>query len=181
MEKNPQAVEKLKPLLKDNEELIWAEEFEIPRQGEGCLVFIAIIFGLAALVAFITGGLGLGLVFTIITGAMLAAFFKVLPVAAIGISAERIFLRYPEYKKIIALKKINEIKLLKGRGTNKADLKISTKVKKLNTQTYKFRIEETEQIIQNIPNYYEVIDLFNQVHLKYLNLNPPSASDIEIE
>lgn len=180
METNPKAAETLKPLL-GGANLIWAEEIEIPKQGVGCSIFFGIILGLATLVFFLNGGIGIGLIFGFFTFMILASAMKALPKAVIGISNEHIFLKFPDYTKKIPLKKINEIKLIKGSATTRADIKISTKVKILNTETYKFSIEETEQLINNVPDFYEVIDLMNKVHLQYLNINPPSSSDIEIK
>ncbi|MCP4438135.1 MAG: hypothetical protein GY810_04255, partial [Aureispira sp.] len=152
----------------------------LPKKGMGCLVFGLVITSILSL-SFLTEGNFYGLFFMFISIFLGGLYFRKGDSLLVGVTKERILLKYPSHNQSISLKKVSDIQLEKGRGKDKADIRIRTKVKKLNTETYKFRIEEKEFLIEGVPDFKKVIDFMNQTHQKYLGQNPPDPNYIEIE
>lgn len=191
-QKTPQlsSIELAKEELSTHEELLWGEQIHLSTTGAGCMAMFMGLLTLPGLIffgggffnqfldAFVVGGIwsSIGL---FLTWKLLKSTRKL----SVGLTKKTILFKKGRQQQIeVPLAQIREMEI-NGyfSGTKEGDLVLITRCKKLNTQDYKFRIENNRHNIEKVPNVMEVKSQIERAQQQLFLNNPDVVDQIEIE
>ncbi|MCP4438136.1 MAG: hypothetical protein GY810_04260 [Aureispira sp.] len=97
-----------------------------------------------------------------------------------GFSKERLFIKWlGKETKIIPLGDIEGIELDGEYGVTKGDIKIITKIKKLNTDSYRLKTTRKVYLLEGLLEAQEACDIMTTAYEEYKRANPMNNLEIE--
>lgn len=183
-------LELAKQELYNGQELLWGEQIHSPITGAGCVAMVLGILSLPGLL-FMLGGLItaeigiilLGMFWSSIGFGVVWIVLKSTQKVTIGLTKNALlFKKGGEIQVCIPLAQIQNMEVNGYYQTNKeGDLVVMTRCKKLNTEDYKFRIENNRYKIEKLPNVMEVKRQIEEAQQQLFLEEPEVIDKIELD
>ncbi|MCP4438137.1 MAG: hypothetical protein GY810_04265 [Aureispira sp.] len=171
------------------EKLLWGEQIDLPTTGAGCMALLTGLFTLPGLFLVLAGLINLylppllaGLVWSGITVSLTSFFVRYKKKLNIVLAEN--FLVFKEGRDTIKLplEQIQEISINGySSDTKVGDLALIVRTKKLNTETYKFKVENRRYNLEKVSNAREIKRKITEAKEKLLLINPKAINKIELE